>query len=102
MKRRALLLALPVAAQIPDRRPGRDRDPDHDTKLPNGKSQKDEILKADHEKNLEEARQLAKLAVDLRDEIEKSEAFVLPLAALKKTDEIEKLAKRIRGRLRRY
>ena len=102
MKRRALLLALPAAAQLPERTRRVDDERERDLKLPNGKSQKDEILKADREKNIEEVRQLAKLAVEVRDEIEKTEAFVLPLATIKKTEEIEKLAKRIRGRLRHY
>ena len=33
--------------------------------------------------------------------IEKEDRFVLSMATIKKTDDIEKLAKRIRGRLRR-
>ena len=75
-------------------------DPQSDVKLPNGKSQRDEILKSEREQNLKDAAQLVDMAKDLQQEIEKNEAFVLPLSAVKKTDEIEKLAKRIRTRLR--
>ena len=75
-------------------------DPQHDVKLPNGKSQREEILKSEREQNLKEAAQLVEMAKDLQQDIEKNEAYVLPLSALKKTDEIEKLAKRIRARLR--
>jgi hypothetical protein len=75
-------------------------DPQSDVKLPNGKSQRDEILKSEREQNLKDAAQLVDMAKDLQQDIEKNEAYVLPLSAVKKTDEIEKLAKRIRARLR--
>ena len=75
-------------------------DPQRDVTLPNGKSQRDEILKAEREQNLKDAGQLVDLARDLQQEIEKNESYVLSLSAIKKTDEIEKLAKRIRGRMR--
>lgn len=87
----------PAQTRFPSDRP----DP-LDTKLPSGKSQRDEILKADHEKNLEEVRELAKLSTELRDELEKTDKHVLSMGSIKKTEEIEKLAKRIRGRLKRY
>jgi hypothetical protein len=68
--------------------------------LPNGKSQKDEILKAEHRDNLKDAAELAGLAAQLQADLEKDDRFVLSVATLKKTDDIEKLAKRIRTRLR--
>jgi hypothetical protein len=71
-----------------------------DAKLPNGKSQRDEILKADHEKNLKDAADLVELAQQLQLEIEKNDAFVFSLSALQKTDDMEKLVKKIRARLR--
>lgn len=71
-------------------------------RLPDGKSQKEEILKADYKKNLEEAAELAKLAADLKTDLEKNTRYVVSLQTLKKTDEIEKLAKSIRGRLKKY
>jgi len=76
------------------------RDPE--PRLPDGKSQKEEILKADYKKNLEEAAELAKLAADLKADLEKNTRYVVSLQTLKKTDEIEKLAKSIRGRLKKY
>ena len=72
-----------------------------DVKLPNGKSQRDEILKADREKNLKDASDLVDLAQGLQQDIEKNDAFVFSLATLKKTDDIEKLVKKIRSRMRR-
>jgi hypothetical protein len=70
-----------------------------DGTLPNGKSQQDEILKADHEKDLKDAAQLIDLAEQLKQELEKNDRRVLSVSSLKKTEEIEKLAKRIHSRL---
>ncbi len=75
-------------------------DPQQDVTLPNGKSQRAEILKAERQQNIKDAAQLVDLAKDLQQEIEKNESYVLSISALKKTDEIEKLVKRIRGRIR--
>src|SRR4051812_11800583 len=72
-------------------------DPQHDVQLPNGKSQRAEILKQEREQNIKDAAQLVEIAKDLQQELEKNEAYVVSMGSLKKTDEIEKLAKRIRG-----
>lgn len=77
-------------------------DPNPDPKLPSGKSQRDEILKNEHQQNIRDAAQLVELAQQLQQDIEKNDRFVLSLATLKKTDEIEKLAKKIRGRMRHF
>jgi hypothetical protein len=69
-------------------------------RLPNGRMQRDEILKAEREQNLKDAAQLANLAEQLKQDLEKNDRFVLSISTLKKTDEIEKLAKKIRSRLR--
>src|SRR5882757_763459 len=74
--------------------------PEQDQRLPNGKLQRDEILKAEHEANIKDAAELAQLAEQLKIDLEKNDRFVLSMATLKKTDDIEKLAKRIRSRLR--
>jgi len=72
---------------------------DDEVDLPNGTSQQDEILKADHEKDLKDAAQLIELAEQLKQELEKNDRHVLSISSLKKTEEIEKLAKRIHSRL---
>ena len=99
---KSLLLSVtgagPVLAQFP---PVTRRD-DEETRLPSGKLQRDEILKADHEKNLDDAGKLIKAAENLRTQLEKSEGYVLSLDMLKQTDEIEKMARRIRSRLKKY
>jgi len=63
--------------------------------------QRDEILKADYDQNLKDARDLMDLAKSFELDLEKSDRFVLSLPLLKKLDEMEKITKRIRGRMRR-
>jgi len=111
LRLRHLVLALTLGAVIPMATPqggqvgqvGQVGQADQDeTHLPNGKLQRDEILKAEHEQNIKDAAKLAELSQQLQVDLEKNDRFVLSLDTLKKTDEIEKLAKRIRSRLRHY
>jgi hypothetical protein len=100
--RSAIALSFTAAAWLAFGQGGGSGRPAGDVQLPNGKSQRAEILKAEREQNIKEAAQIVELAKDLQQELEKNESYVLSMASLKKTDEIEKLAKRIRGRLRHY
>lgn len=77
-------------------------DTPEDVRLPNGKLQRDAILNDDYEKSLKDARELARLSDELKTSLENEGKNVLSLQMLKKTEEIEKLAKRIRDRLKRY
>jgi hypothetical protein len=91
---------LPAQAENP-----RDKFPppgaaDDNNRLPNGKLQRDEILKADYQQNLKDARELVDLSKSFELDLEKSDRFVLSLDLLKKLDEMEKITKRIRGRMR--
>jgi len=61
---------------------------------------RDEILKAEHQQNLKDAAQLVELSEQLKEELEKNDRFVLSMSSLKKTDDIEKLVRKIRSRLR--
>jgi hypothetical protein len=70
-------------------------------RLPNGKSQQEEILKAQHEQNLKDAARLIEMAEQLKQELEKNDRHVLSISTLKKAEDIENLAKKIRSRLRR-
>ncbi len=99
-----LTMVLPLVAWQEREREPREVTPgtNADVKLPNGKSQREEILKADYDKTLKDAAQLVELAQALQQEIEKDDRHVLSISSLKKTDEIEKLAKRIRSRMRRF
>ncbi|HWB96697.1 MAG TPA: hypothetical protein VG672_08350 [Bryobacteraceae bacterium] len=93
-----VVVSRPAATQVDPAGPGFPRD----VKLPSGKSQQEEILKADHARDLKDAAQLVELAEQLKQELEKNDRHVLSVSSLKKTEEIEKIAKRIRSRLRRF
>jgi hypothetical protein len=71
-------------------------------RLPNGKLQRDEILKADQERNLADAAELARLAAEVKEDIEKNDRYVVSVKTLKKLDDIAKLTRNIHGRLNRY
>jgi len=105
MKKPLLLLPLAVGflfSQIDTPpRPHRQPEDSSDVKLPNGKSQQEEILKADYQKTLQDASELVRLAEQLQDDLIKEDRHVLSLASLKKTEDIEKLARRIRTRLKK-
>lgn len=70
-------------------------------RLPDGKLQSEEILKAEHKKTMKDAEELLRIATEVRRELEQTEHHVLSIGLLKKLDEIEKLSKRIRGRVKR-
>jgi hypothetical protein len=95
----AVVFSFLVSAQFPTPPPNPDNPPD--TRLPNGRSQKDEMLKADHARNIEDARELVKLAEELNADLEKNTQYVFSIASVKKTEEIEKLARKIRSRMKR-
>lgn len=107
--RRAFLTLLPAAlavkvASSQQNDSGKDIFPPpgarDDTRLPSGKLQRDEILKSDYQQNLKDARDLMNLSKSFEYDLEKSDRFVLSLDLLKKLDDMEKLTRRIRGRMR--
>jgi hypothetical protein len=94
-----LLLAGSLASQLP-------QDPRSDgesapARMPNGKLQSEEILKAEHARSLEDVAKLIKIAEELEDELIKNDRHVLSISSLKKAEEIEKLAKKLKGRIRK-
>src|SRR6266481_5610309 len=93
------VLALAMPAQPPPLHPRPAEEPE-DVRLPNGKLQRDEVLKADFQKSLNDARELSKLADELKTDLEKNDRFVLSIPTLKKTEDIERLARRIHDRLK--
>jgi hypothetical protein len=98
----SLVFVIALLAQPPQPPPAHPHPGEtEDVRLPNGKLQRDEILKADFQKSLEDARELSRLADELKADLEKNDRYVLSIPTLKKTEEIEKLAKRIRDRLKR-
>lgn len=86
--------------QVPDERRPKIPEPNEEPRLPDGKSQRNAIAKEEHDQALKDADHLVAVAQELRDELQRAGTFVVPVSSLKKTEEIEKLAKRIRSRLK--
>jgi hypothetical protein len=61
----------------------------------------DGMIKADHRKNLEDAAALLGLAEEMKADLDKEDALIVSARNVRQTEEIERLAKRIRGRLTR-
>lgn len=108
LHRRAALTAILTSAVVsaaqdpqeppifpPSPKPG-----EHEEKrLPDGKSQNNAIAKQEHEAALKDADQLIALAQQLKEQLVKAGDYVVPVACVRKTQDIEKLARKIRGRL---
>jgi Zn-dependent oligopeptidase len=76
------------------------KSPNDEPRLPNGKSQRDEIARQQHANALKDVDSLVAAAQELRDELKRAGDYVVPVSSVRKTEEIEKLAKRIRSRLK--
>ena len=74
---------------------------DEGPRLPNGKLQRDVILKHEHEKNLEDLRRIHELSGELVEEMEEQTEFVFSLKTLKKLEELEELSENVRKRFKR-
>lgn len=97
-----MLVAAPAAAlQFPEVPTPRGQEQE-ERRLPNGKLQSEAILKADYEKNLEDLEKLRKMAEGVEAEIRKTKGQVLSLKVMRDLEEVEKIARRIRGRMRRF
>ena len=70
-----------------------------DPKLPNGKSQKQAIIEAEHKQSIEDAQKLADLSAEVQKDLQKGDANIVSLKMMKQLEEIERLAKRIHARL---
>ena len=58
------------------------------------------MLQASYEQLQKDVEQLVELANALKEEISKANEDVLPVSGIKKAEEIEKLAKKIQGRIK--
>ena len=79
--------------------PGR---PDFGSGIPLTRQQRTALIKADHKKNVEDAAELLRLAEEVKTELDKEDAQVISVKTIKQTEDIEKLARSINGRLKRY
>jgi hypothetical protein len=86
----ALSLSSVSSQQIPNK---------SEVRLPSGKLQRDEILKAEYKQSLRDVDEILTLAGAIKEEMTKNDYHVLSISSLKKAEQIEKLAKKIRKRM---
>ena len=102
---RTLILAVfgvLLIAQDPHSPPVLNPDTPNVLRTPDGRNRTELILKADHESSVKDIETIRKLIDDLKIEMEKNDRHILSVSSLKKLDEIEKLVKKIRGRMKRF
>lgn len=71
-------------------------------RTPDGRNRTELILKADHEASLKDIDAMKKLVEEVKIDMEKNDRHVLSVATLKKLEDIEKLSKKVRGRMKRF
>jgi len=100
----AAMLGEPLWSQLPrQRRPSGNRLPPFGSQEPIPPSRPSitrRMLRASFEELQKEVAQLAEMSTALQEEINQANEDVLPLSAVKKAEEIEKLAKKIQGRIK--
>ena len=96
----AVFGALLLAQQPPPDHPNPDTP--NILRTPDGRNRTEMILKADHEASIKDVDTMRKIIEDVKIDMEKNDRHILSVATLKKLDEIEKLTKKIRGRMKRF
>jgi hypothetical protein len=66
------------------------------------REQRARYLAETHSQAIADAKRLAQLARELEDELDRSDGLTLSASAMKKTDEIAKLAKSVKSKMRTY
>jgi hypothetical protein len=95
----ALVSALPLLAQLPSNPTSPDKTPP--VRLPDGRLQSEAILEAEHTQTVKDIEEMKKLLGEIEVALEKNTRHVLSLPSLKKLEEIEKRARKIRSRMTR-
>ena len=103
MNRRTLplaLIGLGLCAQDAQR-PLPTEEKREETTLPDGRLKSEAILKSDHEANLKDLDEIDRLVEAIRKDLKKNDRHGLSMSNLKNLEEIEKVARRVNGRMRR-
>lgn len=70
--------------------------------FPSTPKQLEDILKANHKRNLKDLEQIARLVEQVQGDAQKNAHYVISLQSLKNLEQIEKLSRAIRGRMKGY
>ncbi|HNY40993.1 MAG TPA: hypothetical protein PKJ41_11380 [Bryobacteraceae bacterium] len=70
-------------------------------RMPDGRSMSEAILKEDHKRNLADLGKMKEIIAEVERSLEKNAQHVLSIDNLKRLEEVERLSRRVRGRMRR-
>lgn len=100
MKRLALLLLAAAAlAQYPPWLPPGE---EPEKRLPDGRSQSEVMIKAAHEQNVKDLDRIGELLERIAKDVKAAGTGKVSAGTLNALEEVEKLSKRMRGRMTRY
>ena len=104
MLRRTLFSVVFGALLLAQHTPPGPQNPDAPSILrtPDGRNRTEMILKADHEASIKDLESVRKLVEEVKIDMEKNDRHVLSVGTIKKLENIEKLSKRMRGRMKRF
>jgi hypothetical protein len=102
MKRREWLGLAGVAGWAGQLPPGFPDAREKPKRLPDGRLQNEAILREDFERNLRDLERMEELLEEAERALEKAAAGGAPRRVGQALEEVEKISKRISGRLRRY
>jgi hypothetical protein len=105
-RRRRLLAWLGLApallsAQPPPREMAAGEDDPSGRRMPDGRLMSEAVLKEDHKRNIEDLHRMKEIIGEVEQSLEKNAQHVLSIENLKRLEEVEKIGRRIRGRMRR-
>jgi len=102
MKRRAWLGLLGVAGWAGQLPPGFPDAREKPKRLPDGRLQNEAILREDYERNLRDLERMEELLEEVEQALKKATPGGAPRRVGQALEEVEKISKRMSGRLRRY
>lgn len=92
------MAAASAAQQLPVPPPEREQP----KKLPDGRLWSEAVIKANYEANLRDMERMRQILDSVRKEIEETKGHVLSIRALREMEELERLSRRVRDRMRRH
>lgn len=98
--KRLCLTGMVLCASFAEQAPPRQGPPQEPA--PDIRPTREAIVKDDYKRNLQDAATLARLAEELKSELENGDKYVVSVKTMKKAEDIEKLARNIHSRLKRY
>jgi hypothetical protein len=76
--------------------------PQRESSIETRQQREQAILKADYEQSVKDVAEIIRLAQELEQELEKNQEYVVDLRSIRKAERVEKLAKNVKNRMKRF